>query len=134
TEGAHRFLADAASLLRAAGFGVQLPRWVGASRLGVRLTTRNTTPTDPVGATKTGGFGLDDLVRFRAELAIGDATISADELAELAKLKVPLVRVRGQWVELDERQLAAALEFLAGPLSGTMTGREVLAEVMQGGD
>src|SRR5690606_32505689 len=44
------------------------------------------------------------------------------------------VRVRGQWVELDERQLAAALEFLAGPLSGTMTGREVLAEVMQGGD
>ena len=41
---------------------------------------------------------------------IGDGTVSAEELAELARLKVPLVRVRGQWVELDDRQLKAALQ------------------------
>ncbi len=34
------------------------------------------------------------------------------ELAELARLKVPLVRLRGQWVELDEAHLKAALKFL----------------------
>ncbi|HEX6337749.1 MAG TPA: DEAD/DEAH box helicase, partial [Jiangellaceae bacterium] len=133
TEEAYRFLQHQAPLLRAAGFGVQLPAWVGASRLGVRLTTRSTTPTDPLAAGSGSGFSLDDLVQFQADLALGDDIISADELAELARLKVPLVRVRGQWVELDDRQLAAALKFMESPRQGTMTGREVLNEVIHGG-
>lgn len=133
TEDAYQFLKHHAPLLRAAGFGVQLPRWVGTARLGVRLSTRSNTPTDPLATTSRGGFSLEDLVEFRADLAIGDHIISAEELAELARLKVPLVRVRGQWVELDDRQLAAALKFLEGPLEGTMTGREVLQEVIHGG-
>ena len=49
-----------------------------------------------------------------------------DELAELAALKVPLVRVRGQWVELDERHLKTALKFLERNQSGTMTAADVL--------
>ena len=135
TQDAYQFLKRDAPLLRAAGFGMQLPRWVGASRLGVRLATRSSAPTDPLGATSGGGFSLDDLVRFQADLALGDHIVSAEELAELARLKVPLVRVRGQWVELDDRQLAAALKFMEGPREGTMTGREVLHEVIQdGGD
>ncbi|HEX5996169.1 MAG TPA: DEAD/DEAH box helicase [Jiangellales bacterium] len=133
TEEAYRFLKHQAPLLRAAGFGVQLPAWVGASRLGVRLTTRSAAPTDPLGATTGGGFSLDDLVAFQADLALGDHIVSAEELAELARLKVPLVRVRGQWVELDDRQLAAALKFMQGPREGTMTGRDVLNEVVHGG-
>ena len=133
TEEAYRFLKHQAHLLRAAGFGVQLPGWVGASRLGVRLTTRSTTPADPLAATSGSGFSLDDLVQFQADLALGDDLISAEELGELARLKVPLVRVRGQWVELDDRQLAAALKFMESPRQGTMTGREVLNEVIHGG-
>jgi SNF2 family DNA or RNA helicase len=133
TEEAYRFLKHQAPLLRAAGFGVQLPGWVGASRLGVRLTTKSTTPTDPLAATSGGGFSLDDLVQFQADLALGDDIISAEELAELARLKVPLVRIRGQWVELDDRQLAAALKFMESPRQGTITGREVLTEVIHGG-
>jgi len=132
-EEAYRFLKHQAPLLRAAGFGVQLPGWVGASRLGVRLTTRSTTPTDPLAATTGGGFSLDDLVQFQADLALGDDIISAEELAELARLKVPLVRIRGQWVELDDRQLAAALKFMESPRQGTVTGREILNEVIHGG-
>ena len=133
TEDAYQFLKRDAPLLRAAGFSVQLPRWVGASRLGVRLSTRSSTPVDPLGATSGGGFSLDDLVQFQADLALGDDIISAEELAELARLKVPLVRVRGQWVELDDRQLAAALKFMESPREGTITGREVLHEVIHGG-
>jgi SNF2 family DNA or RNA helicase len=132
TEEAYRFLKHQAPLLRAAGFGVQLPGWVGAARLGVRLTTRSTTPTDPMAATSGSGFSLDDLVQFQADLALGDDIISAEELAELARLKVPLVRIRGQWVELDDRQLAAALKFMESPRQGTITGREVLTEVIHG--
>ena len=63
-------------------------------------------------------FGLQDLVDFRYDLAVGDEVLSAAELAELAALKVPLVRVRGQWVELDDRHLKAALKFLEGKRSG----------------
>jgi SNF2 Helicase protein/SNF2-related domain len=39
---------------------------------------------------------------------------------------VPLVRIRGQWVELDDRHLKAALKFLEAGPSGTMTAAEVL--------
>ena len=49
---------------------------------------------------------------FRYDLAVGDQVIDPAELAELARLKVPLVRLRGQWVELDEAHLKAALKFL----------------------
>ena len=39
---------------------------------------------------------MEDLVSFRYDLAVGDEVLSPEELAELARLKVPLVRVRGQ--------------------------------------
>jgi hypothetical protein len=39
-------------------------------------------------------------------------------LAELAELKAPMVRLRGQWIELDPRRLAAGLK-LAGQTGPT---------------
>jgi SNF2 family DNA or RNA helicase len=61
---------------------------------------------------------------------VGDEVLSAGELAELARLKVPLVRIRGQWVELDDRHLKAALKFLEGSQSGSMTAADVLTAAM----
>ena len=58
---------------------------------------------------------------FRYDVAVGDQAIDPAELAELARLKVPLVRLRGQWVELDEAHLKAALKFLERHPPGTMT-------------
>ena len=63
---------------------------------------------------------------FRYDLALGDEVLTAAELAELAARKVPLVRVRGQWVELDDRHLKTALKFLERNQSGTMTAADVL--------
>ncbi|WP_219471600.1 DEAD/DEAH box helicase, partial [Nonomuraea rhizosphaerae] len=136
TAGAFGFLRQAAPLLQAAGFGVQLPRWAGRGRLGLKLTTRTkpTTRTKTQSAATSQGFGLRELVDFRVELAVGGETISEAELAELARLKVPLVRVRGQWVELDERQLKAALKAVGGERAGELTAAEVLREVVRGGD
>lgn len=132
TAGAFAFLRQAAPLLQAAGFGVQLPAWAGTTRLGLKLTAR-AQPTGP-GAAAGHGFGLHQLVDFRMDLAIGDETISEEELAELARLKVPLVQVRGRWVELDDRQLSAALKAVERRRSGEMTAGEVLQEVIHGGD
>jgi len=123
--GALRFLTETGPLLAGAGFGVLLPDWVRRSRLGLKLTTRSRGTGQ--GSVTGPAFGLADLVDFRYELAIGDETLSEEELAELARLKVPLIRLRGQWVELDERHLKAALKFLERRGSGTMTASDALS-------
>jgi SNF2 family DNA or RNA helicase len=124
TAGALRFLRETGSLLAGADFGVLLPDWARKARLGLKLTTKS--PAASSSSARQSAFGLDDLVEFRYDLAVGDHVLSPDELAELAALKVPLIRVRGQWVELDERHLKAALKFLERNQSGTMTAADVL--------
>ena len=42
---AHDFLRQAAPLLQAAGFGVQLPSWAGRKAVGLKLTTRTKSKT-----------------------------------------------------------------------------------------
>ena len=131
---AHEFLRSAAPLLQAAGFGVLLPKWAGRKAVGLKLTTRTRTKKDSSRAVADSGFGLDQLVSFRIDLVVGDGVVTAEELAELARLKVPLVRIRGQWVELDDRQLKAALRAVDRRRAGEITAGEVLQQVVDGGD
>jgi hypothetical protein len=137
TEGAARFLQQTGPLLAGAGFGVLLPDWVGGARkrLGLKITTktRSTPGAAPAAESK---FGMGDLVDFRYDLAVGDESLSPEELDELARLKVPLVRLRGQWVELDDRHLQAALKFLerSQDRAGTMTAAEALLDGLGGVD
>ncbi|MEU4559195.1 SNF2-related protein [Actinoplanes sp. NPDC023936] len=133
---AFEFLRQVAPLLQAAGFGVQLPSWAGRKGIGLKLTTRSKSKSK-AGASRAvadSGFGLEQLVEFRLDLVIGDSTVTAAELAELARLKVPLVRVRGQWVELDDRQLKAALKAVSRRHEGELTAGEVLQQVVEGGE
>jgi SNF2 family DNA or RNA helicase len=129
TQGALDFLRETGPLLSAAGFGVLLPDWARKARLGLRLTAKSSS-TGSTASARQSQFGMDDLVAFRYDLAVGDEVLSAEELEELARLKVPLVRVRGQWVELDDRHLKAALKFLENKQSGTMTAADVLNAAM----
>jgi SNF2 family DNA or RNA helicase len=137
TEGAARFLQQTGPLLAGAGFGVLLPDWVGGARkrLGLKITTRTRSTPGAAPATES-KFGMEDLVDFRYDLAVGDDSLDPDELEELARLKVPLVRLRGQWVELDDRHLQAALKFLerSRDRSGTMTAAEALLDGLGGVD
>jgi hypothetical protein len=125
TAGALDFLRETGPLLAAAGFGVLTPDWARKARLGLKLTARSASSGSSA-AGRPSQLGLQDLVSFRYDLAVGDDVLTAAELAELAERKVPLVRLRGQWVELDDGHLKAALKFLAGKRSGTMTAAEVL--------
>jgi superfamily II DNA or RNA helicase len=131
TRGALQFLKDTGPMLAGAGFGVLLPGWVRKSKLGLKLTTRTRTAARSEGAA-TARFGLTDLVDFRFELAVGEQVLTAGQLAELARLKVPLVRLRGQWVELDERHLQAALKYLERRGSGVMSAGEAMAAGLDG--
>jgi SNF2 family DNA or RNA helicase len=128
TEGAFGFLKQTAPLLAGAGFGVLLPDWVRKARLGLKITTRSRSSSGGGGGAAESKFGLGDLVDFRYDLAVGDESLDPDELEELARLKVPLVRLRGQWVELDDRHLQAALKFLQRSRTGTMEAAEALRD------
>ena len=134
TAGALRFLRETGPLLAAAGFGVLLPDWARKARLGLKLTSRTRQPASGAdgAAARAPSLGLADLVEFRYDLAVGDTTLDPAELAELARLKVPLVRVRGQWVELDERNLQAALRFLERGGGGVAPAGEVLLDGLRG--
>ncbi|MEV6708853.1 DEAD/DEAH box helicase [Micromonospora wenchangensis] len=131
-EGAHRFLREGAPVLHAAGFGVLLPSWWRrpAARLGARLQARSRTAPGTVAA--AGALGLDALVDYRWEVALGDETVDADELAALAALKTPLVRLRGRWVELDPKRLAAGLRLLRS--SGELTVADLLRMGLAGAE
>jgi SNF2 family DNA or RNA helicase len=126
--GALDFLRETGPLLSGAGFGVLLPDWARKARLGLKLTAKSSSGSSA--SARQSQFGLEDLVSFRYDLAVGDDVLSPSELAELAALKVPLVRIRGQWVELDDRHLKAALKFLEAKQSPTMTAAEVLGAAM----
>ena len=97
------FLRDGAPLLEEAGFGVLAPPWWRSSRkrLGLRLTARTATKGGATNVT----IGLEGLCDIRWEAVLGDHTIGLSELRQLARLKQPLVRIRGQWVELHYDEL-----------------------------
>ncbi|MBY8873885.1 DEAD/DEAH box helicase [Micromonospora sp. PLK6-60] len=124
-EGAHRFLRDGAPALHAAGFGVLLPSWWRrpSSRLGARLRASGRTAPGTVAGT-AGALGLDALVDYRWEVALGDQPLSPAELESLAAAKAPLIRVRGRWVELDPKRLAAGLRLIRS--GGELTVADLL--------
>ena len=101
------FLRDGAPVLEEAGFGVMAPPWWRSSR--VRLALRLKARTNSKIAASTGTIGLEGLCDIRWEAVLGDDKLGLVELRQLARLKQPLVRLRGQWVELHEEDLAAAI-------------------------
>ena len=110
TENAYTFLKEAAPLLEQSGFGVLVPPWwqKPSARLGVRLKVK---AKDSGKSAGSGLMGLNSLVEFDWELALGNESITRQELERMAALKVPLVQVRGQWVEFRPQQVEAALRF-----------------------
>lgn len=56
------------------------------------------------------GLSLDAIVEFDWQVSLGEEPTYKDLLA-LARLKVPLVQVRGQWVEVNSQEILAAADF-----------------------
>jgi len=106
---AFEFLGRKAVALEQAGFGVLLPAWWTRKGTKDRLTARATVKSPKLqGGT---GLGLEDLVRFEWQVAVGGVPLTLAELRELARLKQPLVRVRGLWVHVSAEEIEAALRF-----------------------
>src|SRR6266852_4068238 len=109
TAQAYAFLRESAPLLEQSGFGVLVPPWWSkpTARLGVKLKLK-----PKAGAQEGSGLlGLQGIVAYDWTIAVGDTTLTVSEFEKLVNLKVPLIQVRGQWVELRPEEIEAAIAF-----------------------
>lgn len=105
---AYAFLCEVGPLLEGSGFGVLIPPWWNkpGARLGVRASMRS----DSKRVSK-GVLTMNSLVSFDWELSLGDAHLTHEEFDRLVALKMPLVKIRGQWVLLQPEEIEAAIAF-----------------------
>ncbi|MCG3155006.1 MAG: RNA polymerase-associated protein RapA [bacterium] len=128
TPKAYQFLRETAPLLEQSGFGVLLPAWwqKPTLRLGVKLNVQPKT-NGASSSTGEGLLGMEGIVAYNWQIALGDQTLSPQEFEKLASLKVPLVKVRGQWVELKPEEIEKAIAFFKKRHGdGEMSLREAL--------
>ena len=114
---AYRFLTEEAPLLSEAGVRVLLPGEGKLTRVGLRLRVGGR------GSALT-RFGLETVVDFDWQVAVGDALLSPAEFEELAARKIPLVSIRGEWVLLDRRRPRADApgSSTGAPRAGRLSG------------
>jgi SNF2 family DNA or RNA helicase len=106
-----RLLRDRTAILDDAGIAVLLPSWwTHRPKLGLRAKVGRTRRSASGGV---GGFGLDAIVSFSWEAALGTDRLTKRDLAALAKAaeaKQALVRVRGQWVAIDPTRVGELVD------------------------
>src|SRR5215510_11132841 len=97
---AYEFLRSVPAL-EESGISVRLPNWWQKRprpQVSVRIGTR--TPAM---------FGVDAMLDFDVQMALGDEPLSEEELEALLASEDPLVLLKGQWVEVDRDKLQEAL-------------------------
>ncbi|MFB7721773.1 DEAD/DEAH box helicase [Nocardia sp. NPDC056100] len=114
TEVVMDLVAHGANVLQGTGIRLMLPRSWRIAAPTLRLRVQSPPASESA-------VGLNGLVSFRWELALGDTTLSQAEMARLVQAKSDLVQLRGEWVQADHRMLAAAADYVAGRTDATET-------------
>ncbi|MBI2422342.1 MAG: DEAD/DEAH box helicase [Candidatus Hydrogenedentes bacterium] len=100
-ERAYQFLRSVPDL-EESGLAVRLPNWwQKRSRPQVQVT---------IGEQKKSTLGVGAMLDFDIRLALGDETLSKQDLKELLAGEDGLVQLKGQWVEVDREKLREAVE------------------------
>ncbi|GIO44061.1 DEAD/DEAH box helicase [Paenibacillus apis] len=136
-EDVYQFLRRSVAPLRKHGVTVQMPsRWTGEGRrsAGVKIKALN---WKAAAASANGmehgswresqGLGVQQLISFEIEALLDGEPLSREELAKLAASKSPLVWFRGEWIEIDSKELRQVLKLLKKQEQGEMSFREFMA-------
>jgi non-specific serine/threonine protein kinase len=99
-ERAYQFL-QSVPALEESGISVRLPDW-WKKRPRPQVSVRIGTQTPAM-------FGVDAMLDFDVQMALGDAPLSVEELAALLASEAPLVLLKGQWVEVNRDKLREAI-------------------------
>jgi SNF2 family DNA or RNA helicase len=97
---AYRFLLDV-PLLEESGLLVRLPDW-WKKRPRPRVVVT-------MGEKKRNRLGMDAMLDFRVELALGEERLTAAEWRQLMESEEGLLNLKGKWVEIDREKLSEAL-------------------------
>ncbi len=106
----YEFIKSLAWRFEDSGLGVILPASLAnrgdiANKLGLKITAQT--------ENKQARLGLQSLLNFEWQLAIGGQTISKAQFDRLVALNSPLVEINGEWVELRPQDIKTALAFFA---------------------
>ena len=106
----YEFIKSVAWRFEDSGLGVILPSSLAnrgdiANKLGLKITAQT--------QNKQGRLGLQSLLNFEWQLAIGGQTISKAQFDRLVALNSPLVEINGEWVELRPQDIKTAQAFFA---------------------
>ncbi|MEO5840683.1 MAG: DEAD/DEAH box helicase [Acidimicrobiales bacterium] len=123
------FLTQRIDTLADAGIAVLLPAWwAQRRRLGLRVKAKSA--RSGAASVVAGGIGMDAVVAFSFEAALGEHRLTTAELRALThavEAKQALVRVRGEWIEVGAGEFAKIVAY-----AGT-TGEATVAEVLRSG-
>ena len=132
TREAHGFLIEDSFALEQAGYGVLLPAWW--TRRGTKAKFRARANVGTQAMQGGGGVSLDSILRFDWEMSLGGQDLTVDELETLASMKMPLVRVRGQWVEVNADDIQDAIEFWKTRGTDEASVRDIVRMALGAGD
>ena len=131
TAEAYTFLTEHKELLEESGFAVIAPAWWGrpSARLAARLHVEAPPLESLLDGSAAGGsagrslLGLNSLVDYRWQVAVGEQPLTMEEFQTLARSARggSLVRLHGRWVEIQPEQMTEAAEFFESQPGGTMT-------------
>ena len=143
---AYQFL-HAIPAIESSGVVVRVPNWWSANK-----------PSRPkvsisIGQNKTKAVGMDALLDFSMTVALSNGErLTQAELEQLLNSQDNLVKIKGQWVEIDQQKLAevlkhwqsvqkevdqhgltfaAGLRLLAGIPSGSSTSEEIIVDTAE---
>jgi hypothetical protein len=131
---AQQFLRQWSAELKARSFAVDLPAWAQQTdrRLALVMALRPKEQDEagfasPDNAGRAGGvaapsrMGLDSLLEFDWRVSVGGMELTREDFDALVRRQSPLVRVRGQWVEIEADAAAAAIELMERQKAGQTT-------------
>ena len=118
---AYEFLKEDALVLESAGYRIILPSWwtpKGRRRARLRIRSNSSSGQSQQSSPASGLLRLDSLVQYDYQLSIDGESVSEDEWRALMEAKSPLVRYRGEWMEIDKRQMSETLELFLSRKEG----------------
>lgn len=116
------FMKESVPKLTANGITVQMPsRWSkeGRRRVGLSLKMMQDVKS-PGESHPLPVLGMEHLVNFQISAAMGGQTLSREELKYLAEQNLPYVQFRGEWVEVDLKEINQVLRFMKRHEKGEM--------------
>ena len=118
---AYEFLKDDALVLETAGYRIVLPSWwtpKGRRRARLRIRASGQSGQSGQSASSSGVLRLESVVNYDYALSIDGEPVSEDEWKTLLEAKSPLVKYRGEWMEIDHQRMSETLELWRGRDAG----------------